>query len=41
VAGEHEDRRLEAVLAQDAHGVAPVHVGKPDIHDHEIDLPGA
>ncbi len=40
VAGQHDDRRLEAVLAQNAHGFAPVDVGKPDIHDHEIDLAG-
>ena len=33
-------RRLEAVLAQNTYGFAPVDVGKPDIHDHEIDLPG-
>ncbi len=36
---EHDDRRLESVLAHDANGFAPVHVGKPDIHHDEIDLP--
>ena len=40
VAGQHDDRRLEAVLAQDAHGLAPVDVGQADIHDHQIDLAG-
>src|SRR5262249_52297246 len=34
------DRRLEAVLAQDAHRLAAVHVRQPDIHDHQIDLAG-
>jgi hypothetical protein len=38
VAGQHDDRRLEAVLAQDAHGLAPVHVGQADVHDHEIHM---
>jgi len=38
VRGQHDDRRLEAVLAQDAHGLAAVNVRKPDIHDDEIDL---
>ena len=38
VAGQHDDRRLEAVLAQDAHGLAPVHVGQADVHDDEIDV---
>ena len=28
VAGQHDDRRLEAVLAQDAHRFAPVDVGQ-------------
>jgi small-conductance mechanosensitive channel len=40
VAGEHDDRRFEAVFAQDAHRFAAVNVGKADIHDHEIDLSG-
>ena len=38
VTGEHDDRRLEAVLAQDAHGFAAVDVGQADVHDHEVDL---
>ncbi len=38
VAGQHDDRRLEAVLAQDAHRLAAVHVGQADIHDHQVDL---
>src|SRR5258708_35806204 len=33
VPGQHDDRRLEAVLAQNAHCFAPVDVGKPDIHN--------
>ena len=39
VPGQHDDRRLKAVLAQDAHRLPPVDVRKPDIYDHEIDLP--
>ena len=38
MAGEHDDRSLEAVLAQDAHGLATVDIGKTDIHDYQIDL---
>jgi len=38
VAGEHNDRRLETVPAQDAHGFAAVDVGQAGIHDHQIDL---
>ena len=38
VAGQHDDRRLEAVLAQDAHRLAAVDVGQADVHDHEVDL---
>jgi hypothetical protein len=38
VAGQHDDWRLEAVLAQDAHRLAPVHVRQPHIHDHQVDL---
>ena len=38
VAGEHYDRRLKTVPAQDAHGFAAVDVGQADIHDHKIDL---
>ena len=40
MAGEHDDRRLEAVLAQDAHRLAAVDVRQADIHDDQIDLPG-
>ena len=38
MAREHDDRRLETVPAQDAHGFAAVDVGQADIHDHQIDL---
>ena len=38
MACEHDDRRLEAVLAQDAHRFAAVDVGQANIHDHQIDL---
>jgi hypothetical protein len=38
VAGQHDDRRLEAVLAQDAYGLAAVHVGQADVHDHQIHM---
>ena len=40
MAGQHDDRRLEAVLAQDAHRLAAIDVGQPDIHDHQVDLAG-
>ena len=40
VAGQHDDRRLEAVLAQNAHRLATVDVRQPHIHDHQVDLPG-
>ena len=40
VAGQHDDRGLEAVLAQDANGFAPIHVRESHVHDHEIDMPG-
>ena len=36
--GQHDDRGLEAVLAQHAHRLAAVDVGQADIHDHEVDL---
>src|SRR5262245_65575912 len=36
--GQQNDRRLEAALAQDADGLAPVDIWKPHIHDDEIDL---
>ena len=38
VPGQHDDRRLEAVLAQDAHGLAAVDIRQADIHDHQVDL---
>ena len=38
--GQHDDRRLETVFAHDAHGLAAIDVGQPDIHDHEVDLAG-
>ena len=38
MAREHDDWRLEAVLAQDAHGFVAVDVGQADIHNHQIDL---
>jgi hypothetical protein len=40
VAGQHDDRRLEAVLAQNAYRLATVDVRQPYIHDHQVDLPG-
>src|SRR6185312_4296357 len=41
VAGQHDDGRLVAALAQDFHRFAAVHVGQADIHDEQIDQPGA
>ena len=38
MAREHDDWRLEAVLAQDAHRLVAVDVGQADIHDNQIDL---
>ena len=38
--GQHDDRRLEAVLAQDAHRLAAIHVRQAHVHDHEINLTG-
>ncbi len=40
MAREHDDRRLETVLAQNAHGFAAIDVRESDIHYDEIDLPG-
>ena len=37
LAGQHDDRRLEAALAQELDRLAAVHVGQADIHHHEID----
>ena len=34
--GQHDDRRLEAALAQAANHFAPVGVGQADIHQHEV-----
>ena len=31
----------KAVFAQDADGLAPVHIGQADVHDHEVDVPVA
>src|SRR6185437_6318972 len=36
--GQHDDRRLEAGLTQDAHRLAAVHVRQPDIHDDQVNL---
>ena len=38
--GQHDDRCLEAVLAQDAHRLAAVDIGQADVHDDEVDLAG-
>ena len=38
MAGQHDDRRLEPVLAKDPHRLAAVDVGKADIHDDEVDM---
>src|SRR6516225_9816889 len=40
VPGQHDDRRLETVLAKDSRGIAAVDVGQPYVHDDEIDLAG-
>jgi hypothetical protein len=40
MAGQHDDRRLEPILAHDAHGLAAIDIGQADIHDHQVDLPG-
>ncbi len=40
MAGQHDDRRFEAALAQQLHGLSAVHVRKADIHDKEINLGG-
>ena len=36
VAGQHDDRVLEAAAAQRLDRVAPVHVGQADVHQHEV-----
>ncbi len=38
--GEHDDRRLESILAKNAHRFAAVDIRKADVHDHKIDLAG-
>jgi len=38
MAGQHDDRSLEVVLAQDANSLATIDIGQADIHDHQIDL---
>ncbi|MCY1228091.1 hypothetical protein D9M72_403880 [compost metagenome] len=38
VPGQHDDRRLEAALAQKLHRLAAIHVGQADIHDQEVHL---
>ncbi|VTZ62330.1 hypothetical protein EMEDMD4_370194 [Sinorhizobium medicae] len=40
MAGEHDDRGLEAAFAQKLHRLAPIHIRQTDIHDQEIDLAG-
>jgi len=39
VAGQDDDWRFEAVLAQVAHGFATIDIRQADVHDHEINLP--
>jgi len=36
MSGQHDDRGLEARLAQRPHDFAAIGVRQPDIHDHEI-----
>lgn len=36
VPGQHDDRRLEAALAQAADNFAAVGIGQADIHQHEV-----
>ena len=38
MSGEHDDRRLEAILAEHANRFAAVDIGKADVHDDEVDL---
>ena len=40
VAGQHDDRRLEAVLAHDTNDLAAINIRQADIHDDKIDLLG-
>jgi hypothetical protein len=37
VAGQHDDRRLEAALAQQLDCLAAIHVRQADIHDQQVD----
>ena len=37
MAGQHDDGRLEPIVAQRAHRLAAIHVGKADVHQHEIE----
>jgi hypothetical protein len=41
VSGQHDDRRLEAALAQQLDRFATVHVRQPDVHDQQVDGGGA
>ena len=36
VTGEHDDRGLEAALAQGSHHLAAIGIRQPDIHQHQI-----
>ena len=38
--GEHDDRRLKSVLAQNAHGLAAVDIRQAHVHNNQIDLSG-
>ena len=38
MAGQHDDRRLEAALAQQLHRLAAIHVRQTNIHDQKIDM---
>jgi hypothetical protein len=40
VAGQHDDRRLEAGLTENFYGFAAVHVRQADVHNGEVDLAG-
>ena len=40
VTGEHDDRRLKSVLAQNAHGLAAVDIRQAHVHNNQIDLSG-
>ena len=36
MAGQHDDRRLVAALAQQLDRLAAIHVGQADIHDEQV-----